>query len=158
VNFTVRSGGNDFYGRFVVDDGLIIDVRELKDVSISADKRTATLGGGIVGRDLASQLEDSGYICPVGNAGSIGYVGWVTLGGYGPLTNALGMGCEGIVGAEVVNAKGEVVQADEEMLEGIRGMGGNLGVITKLTIRIYPKFEVSRDRLFRSPYNKYGIY
>ncbi|KAG9256565.1 uncharacterized protein F5Z01DRAFT_634147 [Emericellopsis atlantica] len=142
VDFTVRSGGNDFYGRYVVDDGLIIDVRELNNVAISDDRQTASIGGGVTARSLASQLEDDGYICPVGNTGEIGYVGWATLGGYGPLTNKLGMGYEGIVGAEVVNARGEIVQAGEEMLEGIRGMGGNLGVITKLIIRIYPKFQL----------------
>lgn len=73
-----------------------------------------------------------------GSLSSVGYVGWSTLGGYGALTNRFGLGVDQIVGARVVNAAGEVVDADDDMLEGIRGGGGTLGVIVELTIRVYP--------------------
>jgi FAD/FMN-containing dehydrogenase len=142
ADFTIRTGGNDFYGRFVVDGGLMIDMRELKSIEVAEDKMTATIGGGTIMKDLVEKLADEGLIAPSGNAWTVGYVGWATQGGYGPLTNPLGMGFEGIVGAEVVNAEGEVVQASDEMLEGIRGMGGNLGVITSLTIKVYPNRDV----------------
>jgi FAD/FMN-containing dehydrogenase len=55
------------------------------------------------------------------------------------------MGIEQIVGAEMVTAKGDVVSfgEEDERLEGLRGMGGNLGVITAVTIKVYPKIDVS---------------
>lgn len=53
------------------------------------------------------------------------------------------MGFEQIVGAQLVNAKGEVVDAIEEMLEGFRGMLGHLGVMTSLTVKTYPRYDAS---------------
>lgn len=73
-----------------------------------------------------------------GTVASVGYVGWSTLGGYGPLTSHYGLGVDQILGAKIINARGEVQTADEEILVGIRGGGGSLGIITELTIKVYP--------------------
>ncbi len=72
----------------------------------------------------------------------MGYVGWATLGGYGPFSTSHGLGVDQIVAAKVVNAKGELVEADAELLQGIRGGGGIFGVIVELTIKVYPLKEV----------------
>lgn len=86
-----------------------------------------------------------------GTIASVGYVGWSTLGGYGPLTSHYGLGVDQIIGAKIVNASGEVQTADEEILIGIRGGGGSLGIITELTIKVYPVpkvgFKTSHCRL-----------
>lgn len=153
VEITVRTGGNDFYGRNAVDDGLIIDMRDIKFIAIADDRTTVTVGGGVISKDLIEALGKEGLLTPTGNTWIVGFVGWATLGGYGPLTNRLGMGFENIVGAEVVNSQGEIVQASEEMLEGIRGMGGNLGIITKLTVKVYPSFKVSKHAYMNDPCN-----
>jgi FAD/FMN-containing dehydrogenase len=55
-----------------------------------------------------------------------------------------GLGVDQIVGAKIVNAKGELVEANDEMLKGIRGGGGIFGVIAELAIKVYPLKEVSR--------------
>lgn len=73
----------------------------------------------------------------------MGYVGWSTLGGYGPFSTCYGLGVDQIVAAKVVNAEGQIVDADNDMLTGIRGGGGTLGVITELTIKVYPLEKVS---------------
>ena len=143
IDFTVRSGGNDFYGRCVVDGGLMIDMRDINFIDVAADKKTATIGGGVITKDLILALEAEGLMAPVANTWIVGYVGWATLGGYGPLMNFLGMGCDGITGAQVVDATGQIAEASEEMLEGIRGMGGNLGIVTSLTIKLYQSNTVS---------------
>lgn len=144
VEISVRTGGNDFYGRNVVDNGLIIDMRSINFINIAKDKETATIGGGVITKDLIYKCENEGVIAPFGNIWVVGYVGWATLGGYGPLTNLLGMGFEGILAAEVVTSQGEIVEASSDMLEGIRGMGGNLGIITSLTFRVYPARQVCK--------------
>lgn len=77
-----------------------------------------------------------------GTVASVGYTGWATLGGYGPLTFHYGLGVDQIIGARIVNARGEVENANEELLVGIRGGGGSLGVIVELTIKVYPVNEV----------------
>lgn len=61
----------------------------------------------------------------------------------GPFSNNYGLGADQIVAAKIVNAKGELVDADAELLEGIRGGGGISGVIVELTIKVYPLKEVS---------------
>ncbi|TGJ80430.1 hypothetical protein E0Z10_g8337 [Xylaria hypoxylon] len=141
VDFVVRSGGHDCHSRSQVAGALSIDMREIKHVNIRADEKTATVGGGIIFRDLAKELDARGLITPVGTLASVGYVGWATLGGYGPFSTSHGLGVDQIVGAKVVNAKGELIEADAELLQGIRGGGGIFGVIVELTIKVYPLKE-----------------
>ena len=73
----------------------------------------------------------------------MGYVGWATLGGYGPFSGMYGLGADQIEGARLVDARGELIDADEELLKGIRGGGGIFGVIVELTVKVYPLKEVS---------------
>ncbi|OIW32792.1 FAD-binding domain-containing protein [Coniochaeta ligniaria NRRL 30616] len=144
VHFAVRGGGNDYFGRTVVEGALVIDMREINFVHVAKDKQTATIGGGTVMKELIEKLDTEGLVTPVGNVWIVGYVGWATLGGYGPMQHSHGMGIEQIVGAEIVTAKGEVVSfgEEDERLEGLRGLGGNLGVITAVTIKVYPKIDI----------------
>jgi len=72
----------------------------------------------------------------------VGYAGWSMLGGYGPFSSSYGLGVDQIVGAKVVKADGEVIDADNELLFGIRGAGGTLGVVVELTIKVYPVGKV----------------
>ncbi|KAF6837375.1 d-lactate dehydrogenase [Colletotrichum musicola] len=141
IKFTVRGGGNDFWARCIAHDALAIDMREINSVDVSADRRTAVIGGGVIARDLVIKLDELDLMTPTGNTWIIGYAGWMSNGGYGPFTHAYGMGIEQVLGAQLVNAKGEQVVADEEMLEGVRGVSGLLGVITSLTIKVYPKHD-----------------
>ncbi|KAM5376404.1 hypothetical protein ACJZ2D_005458 [Fusarium nematophilum] len=142
IDFVVRTGGHDCAGRSQVNRAMVIDMRDICHVQLSEDRTTAKVGGGILIRDLARVLGDEGLITPTGSLGSIGYVGWATLGGYGPLAGKYGLGVDQIVGAQYVNAEGEVVEADEEALTGLRGGGGCFGVIAELTIKVYPLSEV----------------
>ncbi|KAI1813753.1 FAD-binding domain-containing protein [Poronia punctata] len=142
VDFVVRGGGHDCAGRSQVHDALSIDMRDIKHVHVSEDKKTAAVGGGILFRDLAKELDARGLVTPMGSVASVGYVGWATLGGYGPFSTSHGLGVDQIVGAKVVNAKGELVEAGEELLQGIRGGGGIFGVIVELTIKVYPLKEL----------------
>ena len=63
------------------------------------------------------------------------------------------MGVDQIVGAKVVNANGEIQDADEELLVGIRGGGGSLGIIVELTIKVYPLSTVRLFLLSKAPAN-----
>lgn len=78
-----------------------------------------------------------------GSVSSVGYVGWSTNGGYGPFSTLHGLGLDSIVGAKLVNYKGDLVEASDELLKGIRGAGNIFGVIVELTIKVYPLKEVS---------------
>ncbi|KAF5708521.1 6-hydroxy-D-nicotine oxidase [Fusarium mundagurra] len=138
VEFSVRGGGHDCASRTLVDGALVIDMRDIKHVVISEDKKSARVGGGILSGELARTLVKEGLSTPTGTVASVGYTGWATLGGYGPLTSHYGLGVDQIIGAKIVNARGDVQDANEELLVGIRGGGGSLGVIIELTIKVYP--------------------
>ena len=64
-------------------------------------------------------------------------------GGYGPFSPHWGLGVDQIVGATIVDPNGDIVKADEALLEGIRGAGGLFGVIIDLTVKVYPLTSVS---------------
>jgi len=133
-------------GRSIHEDALTIDVRELAHVIVSADKTTARVGGGILTQNLTELLAKYDLVTPVGGIGTIGYTGWAIYGGYGSLTANFGLGVDNIVGAKIVNAKGEIVDADSELLKGIRGAGGAFGVIVELEVKVYKLKNVSVNR------------
>ncbi|KAF9768373.1 hypothetical protein IL306_014342 [Fusarium sp. DS 682] len=138
VEFSVRGGGHDCTNRTLVNGALMIDMRDIKHVAVSEDKQSARVGGGILSGDLLGALGEHGLATPSGTVASVGYTGWATLGGYGPLASHYGLGVDQILGAKIVNARGEIQDANEELLIGIRGGGGSLGLIVELTIKVYP--------------------
>jgi FAD/FMN-containing dehydrogenase len=131
------------------NDAVALDMRLLNSVRIHAipdkknereegkDVSTATVGGGILIGDLIAALQAEGFATPVGSLPMVGYVGWAMYGGYGAYSAPLGLGVDQIVGAKLVNASGEVIEADPELLKGIRGAGGAFGVVLELTVKIY---------------------
>ena len=149
VKITVRSGGHDIFGRSFAEGAIAIDMRPLNAVHVSEDRKTARIGGGTLMGGLLEALAKFHLITPFGSVPSVGYVGWATLGGYGQLSPHYGLGVDQIVEAKIANSKGEVVDADREMLKGIRGAGGNFGVIVELTIKVYPLKNLGQDRNVR---------
>jgi FAD/FMN-containing dehydrogenase len=139
----VRSGGNSLFGKSMIQGALIIDMRDIAYIKINDSKTSATIGGGILFSDLAEVLTKEGLATALGTIPFIGYAGWSTYGGYGPFSAQYGLGCDNILGAKVVNWKGEVVEAVTDMLKGIRGAGGAFGPIVELTIKLYPLMNVS---------------
>jgi hypothetical protein len=141
--FTIRSGGNNIYGLSCVQDALMIDLRDISYIELDQTKSSVTVGGGVIVSNLLRELSKDGLVTPTGALGFLGLVGWSTYGGYGPITSRYGLGVDNILAAKVVNAKGEVVVANKELLKGIRGAGGALGVIVELTVKVYPLVQVS---------------
>lgn len=149
IKVTVRGGGHDVATRCFADGCLAIDVREIKSIEISADETTATVGGGILIEDVIKTLSDRKLVTPFGYMPGVGYAGWAMMGGYGWLAPSLGLGVDQILRARVVTAQGDIIEADGELLKGIRGAGGNFGVIVELGIKIYPLEKVSASWPFR---------
>lgn len=133
----MRCGGHDSWGRSAVDGALIIDLRELDEIILSDDKKSVKIGGGVISENLTKFLAMHGLVAVQGGCSSVGYTNWAATGGYGTLNGKFGMGCDQIVGAMIVNGEGEVVDADEEMLWGLRGGGCNFGVAVSLDVKVY---------------------
>ena len=104
---------------------------------LSSDRSSVKIGGGTITLNLARFLEPHNLVAAPGNYHSVGYAGWATCGGYGALGGSLGMGCDQILAAEIVTPSGDIVQADEETLWGLRGGGCNFGVVTELSIQVH---------------------
>jgi len=143
IQFVIRSGGNNLFGLSCVQDALMVDMRDISYVKIDETRSSAKIGGGVINVDLAAELSKEGLATAISSIPFIGYVGWSTYGGYGPFSANYGLGLDNIIGAKVVNWKGEVVDADQRMLRGIRGAGGFIGVIVEFDIKVYPLKSVS---------------
>ncbi|KAF3385530.1 hypothetical protein F1880_001743 [Penicillium rolfsii] len=142
LQFTVRVGGHDMTGRSQVTDGVTIDLREISHIHVDLESQTARLGGGVICMDMLEELQKYKVTTPFAVTPSVGQVGWATFGGYGFLSSTYGLGVDQIVGAQVVDAKGKIRDADETMLTGIRGGGGSLGVIVEITVKIYSQDQI----------------
>ncbi|CAI7647249.1 unnamed protein product [Penicillium pancosmium] len=136
--FTLRSGGHNLEGRAVVENALLIDLRALTGVTIAPDRKSATIQGGTLQGEVGNTLWNAGLGTSIGLIPSVGYVGWAVYGGYGPFSAHWGLGVDQIIGATVVNPNGEIINADDALMEGIRGAGGLYGVILELVVKVYP--------------------
>ncbi|KAH6976378.1 hypothetical protein BKA56DRAFT_589542 [Ilyonectria sp. MPI-CAGE-AT-0026] len=147
AQMVVRGGGHDVFGRSTVANAVTVDLRKLNAVTPSEDCKTARVGGGATSVQVLEALAPHGLQVPVGTCGTVGYAGWCMVGGFGPYLHSYGLGADQIVGAKVVNAEGKLVDADDEMLKGLRGGGANLGIVVELTVKAYPLQDVRAGML-----------
>ena len=148
--FVVATGNHDLDGRSQIEGALRIDMRDIAHVEVSDDRQTARVGGGVLSLGLLETLAEKKLMTPTATFPSVGYTGWVMQGGYSSTMGKFGLGIDQLVGARVVNYKGECVEADEDLLEGLRGGGGNFGVVVELTVKVYPLQEVMLIAFFPS--------
>ncbi|WP_327321924.1 FAD-binding oxidoreductase [Streptomyces sp. NBC_01210] len=152
VALRVRSGGHSLEGWSNVDNGIVIDVSELKSVHIDTDARIATVGAGLSQLEAVTTLAEKDLAVTTGTEGTVGLSGATLGGGFGFLTRYLGMACDSLKAAEIVVASGdecaEVIRADgrnhSDLLWALRGAGnGNFGIVTSLTYKVAPLKSVA---------------
>uniref|UniRef100_A0A093VYQ9 6-hydroxy-D-nicotine oxidase n=1 Tax=Talaromyces marneffei PM1 TaxID=1077442 RepID=A0A093VYQ9_TALMA len=134
----VRCGGHDVWGRGSVQDSVTIDLRELDTQVLDDTKKIVRVGGGLTSRNFVTFLDTHGLCTANGAAGSVGWIGWSIWGGFGPLNDYTGLGLDNIQGAKIVLANGELVEAGPDLLWGLKGAGGNLGIVVETTVQVYP--------------------
>jgi FAD/FMN-containing dehydrogenase len=151
----VRSGRHSLEGWSNVDNGIVIDISELKSVHIDTAARTATVGAGLNQLEAVTALAKQDLAVTTGTEGSVGLSGATLGGGFGFLTRWLGMACDSLVEAEIVVASGtgcaEVIKAssrnNSDLLWALRGAGnGNFGIVTSLTYNVAPLRSVTYVR------------
>lgn len=140
----VRSGGHSEFG--AVDGGIVLDLRELKNLEIDTEGKTAWAGSGLTAAEYTVAVGEHGLATGFGDTGSVG-IGGITLnGGIGFLVRKLGMTVDSLLAAEIVTADGQVLTVDAashpDLFWAIRGGGGNFGVVTKFHFRLHevPEF------------------
>ena len=138
LEVAVRGGGHNPAGHCVLDDGLVIDLSQMRTVEVDADAQIAHAAGGSTWLDFDTATQAHGLVTPGGIVGSTGVCGLTLGGGIGHLTAQHGLTCDNLVGAELVTPDGNLVRADAELLWALRGGGGNFGVATRLDFRLHP--------------------
>jgi FAD/FMN-containing dehydrogenase len=138
---SVRGGGHHANGFSLAEDGLVVDTGGLRAVSFDSATATVAAGAGAGWREIDAATGPAGLHGPGGDCPTVSNAGYSLGGGYGLLSRTFGLGCDHIVGAELVDASGEVldVTADThpDLLWALRGAGGaGFGVVTRLRYRL----------------------
>src|SRR5688500_13759823 len=151
LEVAVRGGGHNPAGHCVLDDGLVIDLSQMRTVEVDAEARIARAAGGSTWLDFDTATQAFGLVTPGGIVGSTGVCGLTLGGGIGHLTAQHGLTCDNLVAAELVTPDGSVIHAsaddNAELLWALRGGGGNFGVATWLEFRLHALERVVGGRL-----------
>jgi FAD/FMN-containing dehydrogenase len=137
----VRAGGHSVAGLSVCDGGIVIDLGGLKSIEVDTAAKTARAGGGVLWGEFDAATQQYGLHTPGGRVTTTGIGGFTTGGGYGWTSSKYGLACDNLVSAEVVLADGNVVTTSDtenaDLFWGIRGGGGNFGIVTEFEFRLH---------------------
>ena len=137
----VRCGGHAVAGTSIVDGGVLIDLSALKGVHVDPQRGTAMAQGGALWGEYDRETQLFGLVTPGGRVTTTGVGGFTLGGGYGWISPVYGLTCDNLVGADMVTADGRLVHVSEDenadLLWGLRGAGGNFGVVTSYELRTH---------------------
>jgi len=142
LQVAVRGGGHGVGGHAVCDGGLVIDLSAMKGIRVDAGRRTARAEAGVLWGELDRETQLFGLATVGGIVTHTGIAGLTLGGGIGWLMRKYGATVDNLLAADLVTADGELVRASEDenadLFWGIRGGGGNFGVVTSFEYRLHP--------------------
>jgi FAD/FMN-containing dehydrogenase len=142
----VRGGGHNVTGAAVCDGGLVIDFSEMKSVRVDPVHRSARAEPGATWSDFDHETQAHGLATTGGLVSSTGVAGFTLGGGIGWLVRKHGLACDNLLSVDIVTADGRLLTASPEensdLFWGVRGGGGNFGIITSFEFRLYPLSHV----------------
>lgn len=141
IPLSVRGGGHNIAG-LAVGPGLMLDLSLMRGVQVDSQARTARAAAGCLLSDVDQAAQLHGLAAPLGFVSTTGIAGLTLGGGFGYLTRRFGWTCDNLLSLNVVTAAGEIVVAsaneNPDLFWGLRGGGGNFGVVTSFEYRLYP--------------------
>ena len=138
----VRGGGHSFPGHSVCDAGMVIDLAPMKAIRVDLQKRTVRAQAGVLLGELDRETQPFGLVVPAGIVTHTGLAGLTLGGGIGWVMRKYGLTIDQLISVEMVTANGELVKAsageNADLFWGIRGGGGNFGIVTEFEFRLCP--------------------
>ena len=139
---SVRGGGHNITGNAVCEDGLMIDLSRMKSVRVDPARRTARAGAGLTWGEYNHETQAFGLASTGGVVSTTGIAGLTLGGGLGWLMGKHGLSCDNLLSADLVTADGQFLTASADqhpdLFWGLRGGGGNFGVVTSFEYRVHP--------------------
>jgi FAD/FMN-containing dehydrogenase len=141
LEISVRGGGHNVAGNAVTEGGLMIDTAPMKGVLVDPEQRVAACQPGVNWGEFNRATQLYGLACTGGVISTTGVSGLTLGGGIGWLMGRFGLALDNLIGAELVNATGEVLQvsrqAHPDLFWALRGGGGNFGVVTRFDFTLH---------------------
>jgi FAD binding domain/Berberine and berberine like len=138
----VRSGGHNVAGASVCDAGVVIDLSRMKRIEVDSVRRIARAQAGLNLGEFDAATQAHGLATTMGVNADTGIAGLTLGGGFGKLGRKHGLTCDNLLAAEIVTADGRLLKAsateNADLFWGIRGGGGNFGIVTTFEYRLHP--------------------
>lgn len=138
---SIRGGGHSVAGKSVCDDGLMIDLSGMKGIRVDPVRRTVRAQPGLVLGEFDRETQAFGLATTLGTVSTTGISGLTLGGGWGHLHGQYGLALDNLISLDLVTAEAQLLTAsagqNEDLFWGVRGSGGNLGIVTSLEYRLH---------------------
>lgn len=152
LQVSIRGGGHNVAGLALIDDGLVIDLSNMRGVYVDPDSKTALVEGGATWADVDRETQLYGLATPGGVVSTTGVAGLTLGGGLGWLRKKHGLSCDNLRSVRMVTANGEVLTAskdkNKDLFWAVRGGGGNFGIVTTFEFELH---ELGPQVMFSAP-------
>jgi FAD/FMN-containing dehydrogenase len=155
LELAVRGGGHNVSGKAVTEGGLMLDLSVMRGIFVDPAARTARAQGGVNWAELNRETQLHGLAVTGGAVSTTGIAGLTLGGGLGWIMGKYGLAADNLLSAEVVTADGRILTASErenaDLFWGLRGGGGNFGVVTSFEYRLHPVGPIVTGGLVAHP-------